>query len=489
MEHDAGATLEWVDRAPAGCGLVEVRGDGLSSEEIVRVVGESRRPLIVTVRRRDQGGGFEGQESERIRCLQAALAAGAAYVDVEWNSAAARELLAGEQGARVILSHHGVACDEASLTDLHRELARSPAALLKIVAVARRPADASAVRAFLARAGGAEPGRLACFALGRAGAITRVLAPSWGSWATYGASRSDRPTAEGQFTARDLLRVYDVLAIGADTRRYGLVGSHVFRSPSPAMHAAGYRACGLDARYIPVETDAVDEFYALVGQGSAAGFEAFAVTLPFKERVAARVSPGDNLTAASGAVNTVVARGDAWTGFNTDGPAALRLIEHRLALAGTDLAVAGAGGTARAIAWAAVQAGARVTLFNRSASRGARAAGAVGARFEALDRLPSARWDVLVNATPLGSGGETLLDPADLRGRLVFDAVYGPRPTPLCAAANSRGLETIDGFEFLVEQAVLQFSRMTGRLPDRQVLRDAGREWLDGAIPSETRNG
>jgi shikimate dehydrogenase len=448
------------------------------------------------VRRRDDGGGFDGDEATRVACLAAALDAGARYVDVEWRSAA-EALAQGDRARRVILSHHGVRCDGAALSTVHREMAKSPAALLKIVAEARRPAEAAAVRGLLASANVAEPGRLACFALGRAGAITRVLAPAWGSWSTYGAARRDRPTAEGQFTAVDLVAVYDVLGIGPSTRRYALIGNRVFGSPSPAMHAAGYAELGLDARYVPVEVDTLDEFLPLVGAGSAPGFEAFAVTMPLKQEVAARARPGDATSRDSGAVNTVTLDDGGWTGFNTDGPAAVRLIEERLGrtgLTGIDLAIVGAGGTARAIAAAALGSGARVTLFNRSTSRGAAAAASVGARCASLAALGSATWDVLVNATPVGAtaagatpvgatppvdgGEETIVDPASLDGRLVLDAVYGPRPTPLVVQARARGLAAVEGFDLLVEQAVLQFNRMTGHTPDRHVLHDAGRRWL-----------
>ena len=93
----------------------------------------------------------------------------------------------------------------------------------------------------------------------------------------------------------------------------------------------------------------------------------------------------------------------------------------------------------------------------------AQATGAAAAGLDALERLA---WDVLVNATPVGSGavpGECPVPPSAIRpGAVVFDMVYEPRETPLLAAAKSRGCAAIDGVEMLVAQAVGQFEAWTG---------------------------
>jgi shikimate dehydrogenase len=86
-----------------------------------------------------------------------------------------------------------------------------------------------------------------------------------------------------------------------------------------------------------------------------------------------------------------------------------------------------------------------------------------------------------VQATPLGAGGEQVLAGRALRGRVVLDAVYSPRPTPLVVAARRMGLAVVDGLELLVAQAVLQFRAMTGHAAEPAVLRRAAERWLDAA--------
>jgi len=83
-----------------------------------------------------------------------------------------------------------------------------------------------------------------------------------------------------------------------------------------------------------------------------------------------------------------------------------------------------------------------------------------------------------VQATPLGSSGESVVPSERLEGRVVLDAVYGPRETPLVRDARHRGLAVIDGFELLVAQAVLQYRRMSGNVASADTMARAGLAWL-----------
>jgi shikimate dehydrogenase len=320
---------------------------------------------------------------------------------------------------------------------------------------------------------------LAAFALGPSGLPSRILALSWGSWGTYGAAARGRETADGQPTTGDLLDVYRVRTISKSTRRFGLAGSPVGRSPSPALHAAAYRAAAIDAVYLPLATRDVDDLAAIAGPLGAFGLEGFGVTIPLKERIAARCGSLDRY-AACGSVNTVDAGPPRWRGYNTDAPAALSLLREHVVLSGAAIAVAGAGGTARAIAAALVAAGAHVTLFHRGAGgeATARAAGASSAPWE---RLSGASWDVLVQATPLGAAGEEVVPEASLRGRMVLDAAYGRQETPLVRAARRRGLAVADGFDLLTAQAMRQFEILTGRTVEAGVWAAAAAPYREGS--------
>ena len=108
-ESSVAAVRRELARVPSGCGLVEIRADEMSIDEIAALTRETKRPLIVTIRRRQEGGGFDGSEKERGRGLLAALEGGARFIDVEWGSPQ-QALAEGKHAARVILSHHGADC-------------------------------------------------------------------------------------------------------------------------------------------------------------------------------------------------------------------------------------------------------------------------------------------------------------------------------------------------------------------------------------------
>jgi 3-dehydroquinate dehydratase/shikimate dehydrogenase len=474
LEEGPDASARALAAVPGGCTLVEIRADRLRAADVEPLVRRCRVPLVVTVRDRGEGGLFDGSTEERRSILEAALRAGAAFVDVEWTGAL-RDLATGDAADRVVLSDHGLPCDLSVLRARFREMEGTRAARLKIVPRADGALEACVVRDLLedARAAGRP---LASFTLG-GGSFTRILALAWGSWATYGAV--SRPTAPGQLSARDLLDVFGVTRIGPSTRRHALVGQGVTRSPSPALHAAAYREAGIDAVLLPVEAGSVEEVLPLLGDEGALGIRGLAVTIPLKEPFALRSRPGDEIARRAVAVNTVLVGSPELDGFNTDGPAARDRIASHLDPRGARVAVAGAGGTGRAVAAALSAAGSDVTLYGRDRARVEPWARKLGVAAGDLATLDRATWDVLVQATPLGRGGERVVAADALRGRVVLDAVYGPETTPLIREARARGLATIDGFELLAAQALPQIERLTGHGVARGTLDAALAAWRD----------
>jgi 3-dehydroquinate dehydratase/shikimate dehydrogenase len=170
---------------------------------------------------------------------------------------------------------------------------------------------------------------------------------------------------------------------------------------------------------------------------------------------------------------------DQLHGYNTDGPALLQPLSERLGrLNGVQCAVLGAGGAARAALWSLRNAGASVTLFARDLNKGERTAERFSAECRRLDGAGFQNFDVVINATPLGTrGGQTDETPAvadQLRGvRLAYDLVYNPFDTRFLREARSAGCETLGGMEMLVAQALVQFKLWTGVEAPHLVMREA----------------
>ncbi len=248
---------------------------------------------------------------------------------------------------------------------------------------------------------------------------------------------------------------------------FGLLGNPVGHSLSPPMHEAVYEALGMDARYVTFEP-APEELETAVRGAAALGVTGLNVTIPFKEDVLGLVEPDDR-AARIGAVNTIDFGTHPPTGHNTDAAGVLRSFAERgVDLNGSEAVVVGAGGAGRATAFALADAGARVSIANRTVDRATALADdvpdATGHGLDVLsERVP--RADVLVNATSVGMNENVSPVPTEaLHGELaVLDAVYRPLETRLLCEAAERGAVTIDGGRMLLHQGAAAFERWTGR--------------------------
>ncbi len=257
-------------------------------------------------------------------------------------------------------------------------------------------------------------------------------------------------------------------------KRVALIGSPLQRRHSAVMHNAAFAHFGIEARYelMEIGVEQLDDFFR-----SARGEEwlGFQVTAPHKQEAAARCDEVEEAARRIGAVNSVVRADDgSLLGFNTDAPGFARSVAEDLGIAldGAVVAVAGAGGAARAVVHALLEGGVRrVILGNRTPERARllirevnddRLEPAVPSLEDALEGV-----DLAVNATTVGMTTSGVpFDVARLSTRAaVFDLVYVPPETPLLAAARARGLAAVNGAGMLVAQGAVAFERWTG-IPD-----------------------
>ena len=161
--------------------------------------------------------------------------------------------------------------------------------------------------------------------------------------------------------------------------------------------------------------------------------------------------------------------------MNTDADGFLEPLRQRLPdLAGARAVILGAGGAARGVGLALRLEGAHVAISARRPDAAQLVAHAIGAEVAPWPPVPGS-WDLLVNATPVGSGALRSETPfaGPFDGRLVYDLIYDPAPTSLMRAATSAGCEAIGGLEMLVAQAERQFEIWTGRRPDAGLFAEA----------------
>jgi shikimate dehydrogenase len=250
-------------------------------------------------------------------------------------------------------------------------------------------------------------------------------------------------------------------------KRLGVIGWPVAHSRSPAMFRAAFEACGLEDwsyQRLPLPEELFEDTVRAL---PASGFVGANVTIPHKHAALAIADSASESAKAIGAVNTLTFTPSGIEAENTDAPGVVAALGH--SPADMSVLVLGAGGSARAVVWGMLNAGAaEVSVWNRTPERAEALASELGAR--AVGAPVGA--DCLVNCTSVGlqpsaSDDATLNQlalTADQVGSYayVIDLVYREEPTPLLAAAAAHGAKTVAGLEVLVAQGALSFERWTG---------------------------
>ena len=277
------------------------------------------------------------------------------------------------------------------------------------------------------------------------------------------------------------------LSVNGETRVIGIFGQPIAHTRSPALHNAAFRALGLPYVYLPFSVPP-----AALGKATA-GIRALNlvgvnVTVPHKEKILRYLDELSPAASLYRAVNTVINRHGSLYGENTDGQGFLRsLAERKRSVQDRDIVLIGAGGAARAVLVALIQAGsAQITIANRTQAHAKKLIRAyqslgptqlVSASLEALqDPARMKRAALVVNGIPLGLHNDTFpaLDyGATPRGCLFYDLVYGPQPTVFLQRAHHAQRPTLDGRRMLLHQGALAFELWTGHPAPLRVMSSA----------------
>lgn len=432
----------------------EIRLDLLDDPSPEPFCREAGPRLIITCRRRRDGGHFRGSEAERLSLLDRARKAGARFVDIEMDV----EDRAVGSGRGVLRSYHDIRGTPRDLDDLARDLRAHSGEAWKLAVTAGSYRDALQVFDCLDHHRGA----FTCLAMGAPGLATRVLGEGRGNFLTYCAARAEAETAPGQPTVTQMIHLYRAHALGPRPDVYGLVGSGITHSLSPQLHNAWFARRRERRIYLPFEATELGDFMSFARELPLAGWS---VTTPFKEAIIGFLDSLAPSAKLAGCVNTVLARAGRLHGYNTDIRALRRLIGRRPGR----VLVLGSGSTARAACGALADNGCAVTLTARRMERARAISDELDLRLIPWRKRGTIAAQVVVNATSVGHGGHSgipLPESAMHPGQLVVDFPYGGNETDLVRSARANGCRVIDGRRILLEQARLQ----------RDIFRRGGRE-------------
>ena len=359
--------------ALAGADLVELRIDSVADPDVAAALAGRTTPVIVTCRPEWEGGAFKDSEAERRRILECALQQGAEYVDVEFKAGFCSELIAATGGKRIVLSTHDFEGVPADLIRACSRHARGAARKSSRWPRWRTRCPTTCASLQLERAA-----NTVLIGMGPSGAPTRLLAAHFHSLWSYAGDGY----APGQISAARTLNEFRFREVTDQTAIYGVVGSPLTHSVSPAMHNAAFRAAGVDAVYVPMVASSAEDFTIFA---TALGVQGVSITIPYKVGLFERADDMDDLSRRVGAVNTYRRDALRWEARNTDVSGFLAPLSGRLDLRGARATILGAGGAARAVAVALASAGSAVTVYGRNRGRAkdvAKLAEGTAARFQ-----------------------------------------------------------------------------------------------------------
>ena len=435
--------LDWLrsdsERSKFLAALPRYRGNGLT--------------LIATCRRILGGGKLSGGAEAELYWLTQSRKAGCEWCDIEVETL--REL-PGQSARdlpvppRILLSFH----DFEGTPPIPQKLTRAgprEADAIKIAGRARTISDSLR----LLRLASASRNTVA-IPMGEIGLAARLLTLREGSALAY--APVAQATAPGQVSLHDFKRLYRADTITRKTEVYGVIGTPIAHSLSPLLHNTGFVAKKCDAVFLPFLVENLQEFVNAIPEFRLAGLS---VTLPHKQTIMKYLSECEPMAGKIGAVNTVIVGKDGkLRGSNTDYLGVLRALEGKLRMRGSRVLILGAGGSARAAAFALGNAGAEVLICARRESAARELARVCGGEVIARNHLTSERFALIVNATPVGMyprAGGSPLSSRELNCNVLMDLIYRPLRTKLLRIAAEKGIRVVSGLEMFLAQGFAQW--------------------------------
>ncbi|MDD4082163.1 MAG: shikimate dehydrogenase [Sphaerochaetaceae bacterium] len=453
----------WKNRAYIG--IAEIRLDALDFKELEKVSSLTNQvdlPLILTCRRKADGGFWMGTEKKRIQILKQILELGDfSYIDIESDVKRPEfEAFIKSKSIQIIRSFHdfeGVPLDLyskisklASKGDIPK-IAVTPKTVYDLILIFKVESELASIKEKI------------IIGMGPMGVCTRILYKKVGSMLCY---CSDDDMNLGLLSPRILSELYRADRVNAKTHIYGVIGNPVLQSVSPQIHNPGFHAIRFNAIYVPFLVDNVRAFFHLAEVIQIFGFS---VTIPHKIDVLPYLGKSTREVRLIGSCNTVVRKMNLWKGINTDYYGFINpLLPYFDSEQIHEAVVIGAGGASRAVIWALKNRGVKITILNRTVEKAKALALETMSNYDSLENADkySGRSDLIVQTTPLGMGEKVDFDPAPklkfLGTEIVYDLIYKPHLTKFLERANDSGCTLCYGIDMLVEQGKLQFEEFTG---------------------------
>ncbi len=471
--------LTLIERYRKYIDLCELRVDLLDDDErlIIRdFPSQANIPCILTIRRTVDGGKFSEGEAARSMLFARALAFASedssknfAYVDFEEDfHISSLEDAAMAYGTKIIRSFHDMENPVPSIAEKLKSMHSSHFEIPKIAFMPHSLKDVSEMYREMQQFKDSD--QIVC-AMGGIGLPSRILAEKFHSYLSY-TSPADLELSLsdiGQIDPKTIEEVYNFHEIDEDTALFGITGFPLKYTSSPNMQNAFLRKENINAVYIPFKAEKAGEAFEFA---ETLDIKGFSVTIPHKEDIIKHLQKTDRKVSEIGACNTVINENGVWAGYNTDCTGFAKALLEFTGLKNLKkkkVAIIGAGGAAKAIAYAIKEIGGKACIFNRTLPKAKMLAEKFGFEyaslgFESIEILREYS-QIIVQTTSMGMGSteesNANNDPIwfyDFSGEeMLYDIVYKPAVTPIMARAEKSGCKVENGLTMLQYQGEEQF--------------------------------
>jgi 3-dehydroquinate dehydratase/shikimate dehydrogenase len=468
--------LAIVEKYRSSIDIAELRVDCLDPDERFLIRDFPVRaglPVILTIRRRIDGGYFDNGEGSRVSLFSRGLAFAEvdrrrnfAYVDLEEDlDVPSLEEAARTFGTRIIRSCHNMNGIYEDMAKKIRGLVRIGDEIAKLAVMPRDLGDVIKVYQAARKTAGMEK---IILCMGEAGTNTRILAAHMGSFLSYtSVPEPDLPqAAPGQIDPETLVKYYRFRDVTAKTKIYGVTGFPLKTTFSPRIFNSVFNHEKINAVYVPFPAHNLNDFLHLAAELHIAGVS---VTIPYKEEILPHLRGVSETVRKMGACNTIKAdRSLGWDGINTDTQGfseSLLSFTGKKNFRGMKVTVIGAGGAARAAVSEIFRLKGKCLILNRNSVRSRELALKYqykwgGLDSQALDTMERYS-DIIIQTTPVGTYPNIDDDPFELyhfKGHeTVMDLIYNPEETAFLQRAKTAGCRILNGLEMLIRQAKYQY--------------------------------
>ena len=422
-------------------------------------------PVIFTLRKKSQGGSYQHDENTRLKDILALCQLNPDYLDLEDDipSDFLKQIHENFPAIKLICSHHNFNETPADLNKILQAMLNPYSHIYKIAAKANCAIDMLRMLQFIKNH--QTKYKIAGMSMGEFGCATRIIAPIIGGELTYASLTDNHATAPGQITLQELNDIYHYRKLNQQTQIYALLGDPVDKSVGHLWHNQAFQMQNKNAVYIKMRVLA-HEVQQVLQACRTLPFFGFSVTMPLKELVFPAIDNIEQDAKKIGAINSIALENNFYSGFNTDGVAAIDVLMAYLPdINNKKIIILGAGGAARALIYIAKQRGAEVIVLNRTFDKAKKLATEFNCKALELQKLMEIKeqgYDAIINTLPYSAQEKEMqlfiLDNF-IAGTVAMDIVYNPAETPFLVLARQAGCQCIYGYEMFNRQAALQEKR------------------------------